>query len=134
MVGLYLLTTMAHGEFSATSRPHHFFNAELLPKGDSMTSIIGNTKYGLFETTEIGTQGIYLALGTPNLYLKHSMFEFENVKTSFVMHTFFATPEGIVGAAEVITSFYLDDHQTVSAGLLDFAIFAGDSRLINAAK
>lgn len=73
--------------------PHHFFNAELLKPEEKQIGISGNFKVGVNKKYELGSQGLILLTGVPNVYLKHRMFKFEKAQTSFVNHTFYVSLE-----------------------------------------
>ncbi len=72
----------ASAEFSSTSKPSHFLNSQTIGEGMEV-SYMGNLVYALDKNTDIGTQGLFLLAGLPNLYLKHRMFDFDNGSTTF---------------------------------------------------
>ncbi|MEI8027425.1 MAG: hypothetical protein WCI18_13840 [Pseudomonadota bacterium] len=79
---VFFRSNLASAEFSSTSRPSHFLNSQTI--GDGMeVSYLGNLVVALDSNTDIGTQGLFLLSGLPNLYLKHRMFDFENGSTTF---------------------------------------------------
>ena len=71
--------------------PHHFFNSEVLAKGEKQISVLGSAKFGVTERLELGTHGLFLMAGFYNLSLKHLMFKKKDWQTSFTSHTFFIT-------------------------------------------
>jgi hypothetical protein len=121
-----LMTTPCLATFDETHPPHHAFNAQLLQPGEMQASVVGNLKYGVLDTLELGTQAAFLAFSSPriwNISLKHRMFETPDSFTSFSAHSFFQT-EGsdrvFASLHGIINSRPLGDNsQILSLGLFD---------------
>jgi hypothetical protein len=147
---LYFGVAMAalHGQrsladLSADQPAHHFYNAELLEPSEVQVSIIGNVKVGLVENVELGSNGLFLLSGLPNLSLKHRMFEGDQFRTAFSSHLFMLsgasgsesdestsnsssvndTNTAFFGAAGVVTSTDIGAGRSINWGLYDFLIF-----------
>jgi hypothetical protein len=128
-------------DLSADRPLHHFYNAEILEPSEVQASIAGNVKVGLVENVELGSNGVLLLTGLPNLSLKHRMFEGNHFRTSFSSHLFMFsgasgaesddtasssvkdTNTAFFGAAGVITSTDIGAGRSVNWGIYDFLIF-----------
>ncbi len=129
------ITKTGLAAFDAQHAPHHFFNAQVLDKGEAQVAISGNVKYGILPELEIGTQFALLTLPKPNIWnfaLKHRMFETAESKTSFVSHSFYTksgTTDAIASLYGIVnTREFLHPHSLLSLGLFDGLLIESQSQ------
>lgn len=109
MLALLSAYIPAYGKFDTEHPVHHQFNAELLKPGEKQISLMANFKIGISPTLELGTQAFFLSLSnTPNVSIKHHMFDRESVKTTFSSHSFFLSEDAfnIFGSLHGVTSTF----------------------------
>jgi hypothetical protein len=64
------------------------FNANILERNEGEVSLAGNGRYGVTEGLELGSQGLFLLTGIPNLSTKYEMFKERSYTTAFNAHLF----------------------------------------------
>ena len=104
---------------------HHQFNAKLLNPSEKQISIAGNTKLGISENLELGTQFLFLLADVPNFALKHRMFDLGVAQTAFTSQTFFANMEDLSLVASfhgVTTDYALSSQSNLSFGVFDLFV------------
>jgi|GEM_PF-6821475 hypothetical protein len=110
--------------FDVQNPPHHFFNAHLLPEGQSQIAVSGSLKYAVSDRWELGTQAWGYIFQPPvfNLAIKHRMFTTERTLSSFNSHTFLLRTKNernLVSMHGIVTTIAYGDSHGMSLGLMD---------------
>lgn len=125
MMAALLGLPAARAALSSKNPLHHQFNAKLLNPNEKQISIAGNTKLGITENLELGTQALFLLADVPNIALKHRMFDLGSIKTAFTSHTFIANLDdlSLIGSFHGVTSDYqLNPQASMSFGVYDLFV------------